>query len=786
MLSFKKFLGEDTSQSFYNDLIEELNPAQKTVVDSWGGGQRAKEISSNVIPANKDKLTVPFEAPQAPAEPHPAVADHLEKNGFKISDYRNGRAIEPKYGREVRIGKALQDTGASKEILNTFNNDPNRAASKAASSGLSITYSRHPHDVAGMSTNRPGWASCMTMGEKGQVGRGDDYDEYKGADQSGAGAYSHYLKSDIEHGTHVAYLHRSDDPEMKKPLARIALKPFEADDPSKKTILRPEGRTYGTADDSFGKAVTQWSEKNFPVQKDTAYRKNDDLYDDDNRNFVGSPETLFNSKNHEYRRAAFHKDNDVSDELIHKGIKDKDIFTAEKAMQHPNAKLEHVDAGINNPNLSIAIANRKDLKPEHVAKLAKSRDASVLIPLLKNNKLTTDQLDKFLNHNSTNVRTAAVENQDLSPEQLDKASRDKEFFVRGAAASNPKASDETLSRLMKDSPFVVRTAVKNPNINEKHLMDYLNNTKRTNAYGSDGDIFNHPKFNSSHLDRAIQGDQPEDARKLAMEHPLITPEHLQKMAATDPDDKIKARATRFLKSKFGIGLPKKSKLKESFNGMFNFREFITEDKTKPDSKTLHAFDMDETLFAHDNNKLRVHVLDQNGRRAQSLTNQEFNTHKLAPGQKYDFSEFRSSDVFTKSAHPIRKMIAKLKAIQKNGGKTAIVTARSDLDDQPKFARHMGKYGIDIDKTHVHRAGNMEGKPADTKAALISGLIDQHGHKKVHLYDDSVDNLKGFLKLSKQHPDVELHAHHVQHDPETGNVNISTTSAMPKEPKNAKV
>jgi hypothetical protein len=258
------------------------------------------------------------------------------------------------------------------------------------------------------------------------------------------------------------------------------------------------------------------------------------------------------------------------------------------------------------------------------------------------------------------------------------------------------------------------------------------------------------------------------------------------MAATDPDDKIKARATRFLKSKFGIGLPKKSKLKESFNGMFNFREFITEDKTKQDSKTLHAFDMDETLFAHDNNKLRVHVLDQNGRRAQSLTNQEFNTHKLAPGQKYDFSEFRSSDVFTKSAHPIRKMIAKLKAIQKNGGKTAIVTARSDLDDQPKFARHMGKYGIDIDKTHVHRAGNMEGKPADTKAALISGLIDQNGHKKVHLYDDSVDNLRGFLKLSKQHPDVELHAHHVQHDPETGNVNISTTSAMPKEPKNAKV
>jgi len=220
--------------------------------------------------------------------------------------------------------------------------------------------------------------------------------------------------------------------------------------------------------------------------------------------------------------------------------------------------------------------------------------------------------------------------------------------------------------------------------------------------------------------------------------------------------------------------------------MIKFSQFIVENESKPDSKTLHAFDMDETLFAHDNNKLRVHVLDPYGNRVRSLSNQEYNSHQLPPDHRYDYSEFKSSDVFTKSAHPIRKMIAKLKAIQKNGGKTAIVTARADLDDQPKFARHMGKYGIDIDKTHVHRAGNMEGKPADTKAALISGLINQNGHNKVHLYDDSVDNLKGFLKLSKQHPDVEFHAHHVQHDPETGNVNITTQSALPKESKNAKV
>ena len=211
--------------------------------------------------------------------------------------------------------------------------------------------------------------------------------------------------------------------------------------------------------------------------------------------------------------------------------------------------------------------------------------------------------------------------------------------------------------------------------------------------------------------------------------------------------------------------------------MIKFSQFIVEDKTKPEG--LHAFDMDETLFAHDHHKLRVHVTDPSGRRVRTLTNQEFNTHKLPPGHKYDFSEFRSSDIFTQSAKPIRKMIAKLKAIQKNGGKTAILTARSDLDDKDKFAHHLMKYGIDIDKTHVYRAGNLEGTPADTKAMVMRDILNKAGHKKVHLYDDSMDNLHGFLKLKKDYPETEFHAHHVEHDPKTGDVKVNTTSLTEK-------
>ena len=219
--------------------------------------------------------------------------------------------------------------------------------------------------------------------------------------------------------------------------------------------------------------------------------------------------------------------------------------------------------------------------------------------------------------------------------------------------------------------------------------------------------------------------------------------------------------------------------------MLNFKQYLTE-KKDPDSDTLHAFDIDETLFAHDHNKLRIHVNDHNGNRVQSLTNQDFNSHKLQPGHSYDFGEFRSSETFTQSSKPIRKMIAKLKAIHRNNKNVEMLTARSDLDDQPKFARHMKKFGLDIDKDiHVRRAGNLGGKSADAKASILSDLIKKHGYKKVHLYDDSIDNIKGLLGLKKDHPDVELHGHHVEHDHETGDVKITKHSYVPKKEKEKK-
>lgn len=207
----------------------------------------------------------------------------------------------------------------------------------------------------------------------------------------------------------------------------------------------------------------------------------------------------------------------------------------------------------------------------------------------------------------------------------------------------------------------------------------------------------------------------------------------------------------------------------------HFSEFLTEQKRK----ILHVFDMDETLFHYPDKhtEAKIHVNNPSGERVKSLTNVQFNNHKLEPHHSYDFSDFKSSDTFAKSAHPINKMIKRLKNIHRRNPHVEILTARADMDDKHKFGSHLKKHGIDINKVHVRRAGNLDkGTPAERKRNIVSGLIKQHGYHEVHLYDDSEENLNHFLGLKNHHPEVKLVAHHVQHNKDTGDTVVNKTIA----------
>ena len=182
------------------------------------------------------------------------------------------------------------------------------------------------------------------------------------------------------------------------------------------------------------------------------------------------------------------------------------------------------------------------------------------------------------------------------------------------------------------------------------------------------------------------------------------------------------------------------------------------------SGTLTIFDIDETLF---HTKAKVAVV-KDGKVVRMLDNQEFNTYKRKAGEEYDFKEFKSADVFRKTSVPVVKMIEKAKAIvkaKKNPHSRAIIcTARADFDNKKMFLQTFRDHGLPIDEMHVERAGNLGiDSSAEAKKVIFRKYLNTQNYTKSRLYDDAMSNLKAFLELSDEYPNIQFEAWFVNHD-----------------------
>lgn len=188
-----------------------------------------------------------------------------------------------------------------------------------------------------------------------------------------------------------------------------------------------------------------------------------------------------------------------------------------------------------------------------------------------------------------------------------------------------------------------------------------------------------------------------------------------------------------------------------------FKQFIG-------SGTLTIFDIDETLF---HTKAKVAVV-KDGEVVRMLDNQEFNTYKRKKGEEYDFREFKSASVFRKTSVPVVKMIDKAKAIvkaKKNPHSRAIIcTARADFDNKKMFLQTFRDHGLPIDSMHVERAGNLGiDSSAEAKKVIFRKYLNTQNYTKTRLYDDAMSNLKAFLQLKSEYPNVQFEAWFVNHD-----------------------
>ena len=194
--------------------------------------------------------------------------------------------------------------------------------------------------------------------------------------------------------------------------------------------------------------------------------------------------------------------------------------------------------------------------------------------------------------------------------------------------------------------------------------------------------------------------------------------------------------------------------------MKSFREFRDESKG-----SLNIFDIDDTLF-HTTAQITV---KKDGKVVKKLTNAEYNTYRLKAGESFDYSEFKDAAKFYKESRPITRMINKAKEIVNRMNnplsRTIIITARANFDNRDKFLATFRKYGFPIDKVYVERAGNMTDidLPAEKKAVIISQYLKGGDFKKVRLFDDSMTNLRYFLRLRNQFPTVKFEAYFANPD-----------------------
>jgi predicted chitinase len=175
-------------------------------------------------------------------------------------------------------------------------------------------------------------------------------------------------------------------------------------------------------------------------------------------------------------------------------------------------------------------------------------------------------------------------------------------------------------------------------------------------------------------------------------------------------------------------------------------------------KKLVIFDIDDTLV---HTQTKVHVI-KDGQVVKSLNSHEFTHYKLGPGEEFDFGDFRDAREFFEKSKPIIPMIKQLKQDIATGNKVVMVTARADFNDRELFLDTFRKYGVDMSKVHVYRAGNMTGKiqTEEKKKIIIRKLLDDSSYDKAIMYDDAVPNLQSFLELKKEYPKTKFYAWHV--------------------------
>jgi|694.fasta_scaffold148605_3 hypothetical protein len=184
------------------------------------GASTSKRGDRVYLPLTSSGKTVGHESPIKKD-----VESVLQGTDFKLKDYKTGVVID-KFGRETRLGKVLAKLG-KKDVLDKFVKDKTRDL--ATKTDFTLVFSKHPYDIAGMSTDR-GWTSCMDL--------------YSGGNRK-------YVNHDIKQGSFICYVTDPNDTNLNSPKGRLLAKPLVNITDKNDVLYVPEDKIYGTAPNNF-------------------------------------------------------------------------------------------------------------------------------------------------------------------------------------------------------------------------------------------------------------------------------------------------------------------------------------------------------------------------------------------------------------------------------------------------------------------------------------------------------------------------------------------------------
>ncbi len=161
------------------------------------------------------------------------------------------------------------------------------------------------------------------------------------------------------------------------------------------------------------------------------------------------------------------------------------------------------------------------------------------------------------------------------------------------------------------------------------------------------------------------------------------------------------------------------------------------------SSKLIIFDLDDTII---NTTAEINIV-KNNEVIKTISNSEFNTYELKPGESFDFSQFDDPKILFKER--FTRYWNTLKREYNRGTHISIITARNDASMIREFFL---RNGIDIKQELVFAVSSpdfmYQGTIAQKKAKVIK-LLSRLGYNTMIFFDDNEQNLKAAKKLENK-------------------------------------